>query len=123
MSCTGGCSNGPNGGVFVGSSATVMLASTRCRAAEPSAKLAPGPGASETSGPEHGAVLPLEQCAPQYVAQYTTDGSDPTSSPTAKAYTKPFDVPAPGATVRAVIVVNGTVRPLVHNATFAAART
>jgi hypothetical protein len=107
------CSNVADGGTFVGGSTAVIFSSTRCRAVG-AAVLPPGPGAGVVNS---GAIVPLETCAPEYVARYTTDGTHPATSATAKAYTRPLVLHAT-TVFRAVMTVHGAARPLVHNATF-----
>lgn len=114
---SGGCHDGADGGVFFGDGATVAFVSTRCRGQVAGQELPAGPGAGEQRGPGKGPLLPLEACAPEYVAMYTLDGSHPSTSNTATRYTGPFAINAT-TDIRALVAVNGTHRPLVHNATF-----
>eukprot|EP00038_Savillea_parva_P011295 m.196480 g.196480 ORF g.196480 m.196480 type:complete len:864 (-) comp19831_c0_seq1:58-2649(-) len=110
--------NTADGGTFQGGHGTVTMLSTRCRN-QGNNLLPPGPGPS-TQAPGSGSLMALEACKSQgVVAVYTLDGSDPTDSPTATTYSGPFNL-SKTTTIRAVCVVDGAPRPIVHNATFTA---
>jgi hypothetical protein len=105
--------NSADGGSFTTPAATVTFLSTRCRAAP--YILPPGPGSVELVGT--GDLLALEACKGNLTARYTTDGSSPTNSSTAKEYARPFEIQAT-TTVKALVVTGGASRPLVHTMTY-----
>eukprot|EP00040_Diaphanoeca_grandis_P030556 m.180759 g.180759 ORF g.180759 m.180759 type:complete len:817 (-) comp32035_c1_seq2:48-2498(-) len=89
------CVNGADGGVFSGAS-TVSFWSTRCR-------------------DQDGLWNPQQCVADGLKLLYTTDGSVPTSGST--MYKSPITLTAT-TTIMASVETNGTLHPLVHNATF-----
>ena len=92
----GQCENGPDGGVFTGGAAAVMLWSTRCR--------------------DHDEYFDLAVCAGQGLrVRVTVDGSVPT--PASPVYTGPIAV-RQTTTISAAVEHNGAMHQLVHTATF-----
>lgn len=130
VNCSGGgCRNAADGGVFSGPATTITMASTRCRAPVQGKVLPPGPGAGTVNA---GDLMPLAACAGELTVLYTLDGSEPTVSAdiidgaktrglagggATHTYSGPFTIT--GTTlVRARVLVEGQLRPLIHNATF-----